>query len=373
MKAIVVGGGVSGLMASWALARSGFKVAVVDGRRFHGLDATTLTAGIVTPLMPPPFAQIALESLRIYERHFPEACERYKLAWISLQRPCEREILALLRRHGVVGETLEGPGIFDLAGFNLVLREGETLAEASTLVVDSGLLRSHVLSDSGVELVEGLASKVDCEGRVMVEPGSRVLKGDVVVLATGAWTLGTLAGLQPLPRLRMYKCEAVFMRTAPYKGHGGRAALVDDVLDFYVLVRGGEALVGDGAYVEVGSPEEAANPEPATVEALSEKLLARIPGSSEWRVYKAYSAPCSSCEDTRPLVGPLSGCERVVLFTGFNGVGVSLAPALSYALARHLTSGSPIPGEVSSLRDIEDLGLRPPEPTRLCDLEVLPG
>jgi hypothetical protein len=312
--------------------------------------------------MPEPFTSLARRSLRIYlEGGLREAAEPARIIWIRRLDECSARIKSYVVSAGFnVEELASGPGEAGHGSLAFTLHEGEEALLVDSAVVDTGRLQSLVESAVDVIAVEEPA-RVGC-GSVFV--GSRRLEADYVVAAMGPWT--------PLPRrlrgnVSVYLCELLVMRRGG-EGTGAPEPLIDDSLDFYLLARGSEAVAGDGLYRELrGFPATSPSPDPESYGKVINALTERIIGSERWVLWDVLAAPCASCLDTGPIVGPHPDCRRLLLFTGLDGVGVTLAPALAEILADHVHSGSPEPFFSSPSRQVRDVGVRPPEPFRLCE------
>lgn len=353
MRVAIVGLGIAGLMAAWSLLSRGFKVYAIDDA--SRLSATLISAGIVTPIMPEPFTRLALKSLEIYINSFTESAIKANLYWIYKSDECSAEIARSLEMLGVDIEVLGmGSGIFRLSeGLNLKLHDKEFLAKLNTVIVDTGSLKARVLSKVE-EYIVGKA-KVDC-GRVNVN--GDIVEADYIIASMGPWS--------PLPNnnARIYACETVFLK--PAVNIEKSLALIDDSLDFYAAFRGGEAQIGNGGYRTSTRPEDLYSPDLESVSLVLEAFSLRVPDASGWEVNRILSAPCISCVDTAPAVGPLPGCPSTIVVTGLNGAGVSLAPALAEILADYIVGGREIPPYLRLDREAKDLGVKPPEPFRLC-------
>ena len=343
-------------MAAWFLARKGYDVTIIDG---GGLDATSISAGIVSPLMPPPFLDAALKSKRLYLSEFSESVKEAPIYWVrNANDKCSRVVLESLERRGEKVLTFtEEPGLFEtVSGFQIKIYREEVLNVVDSVLVDTGSIKNMVFREVG-DVIAGIA-RVKC-GSVVV--GSKVLRPDVIIVASGPW-LPEVLGFE-IEALEVYSCETAFLDPRKPLKH---SAIIDDSLDFYAAFWGQDAQVGDGLFRKVGKPLDAYSPDPQSISLFIDALARRVPESSYWRLKKVLSAPCAACKDTAPLVGPLKGCRNVILFAGFDGIGVTLAPALAESLARYLEGESAIDAAFSSQRSVKDLGVKPPEPFRLC-------
>ncbi|MGY8794941.1 MAG: FAD-dependent oxidoreductase, partial [Woeseiales bacterium] len=55
MRTIVIGGGLAGLSAAWALIQRGQSVTVLEAREGVALETSFANAGMLTPSMPEPW------------------------------------------------------------------------------------------------------------------------------------------------------------------------------------------------------------------------------------------------------------------------------------------------------------------------------
>lgn len=341
---VVVGGGIAGLMAAYMLAGRGGRVAVLTPAP-GALTASGAAAGIVTTLMPPRLAEMALRSAELIGGIAPQSLEFMKAYWVPGSDCSSVEAFNVER------------GIFYRARPPEWIN-ADNIYEGRLAVVDTGVLMTtlhSLLSSMGVALLEERAVVVD-EGVVYTSKG--VVRGAPVV-AAGPWSRELLPELKPSTLI--YRCQVASLRSPPPNAR--RTIVIDDELDFYVICWGSECLVGDGANDEIYRIEDGFKPELDDLIEVAYKASERLPWLSEARVTSYWAAPCIAALDAAPLVGMLR--KGVWVITGFNGAGVTLAPASAEVLAGAVEGVSP-PPFLDAGREIKPIDAWPPEPFRLC-------
>ncbi len=343
---VVVGGGIAGLFLAYLLASEGARVALVapQGRP----SASGAAAGIVTTLMPPHLAELALRSASLIESVSPESIEYMKAYWVPSEGCGEVERFNESR--GILSRG-EAPGW--MRGASRVLR-------GRLPVVDTGVLLTRLYSrvhGLGVRLVDSEAVAV---GEDRVETGEEVIEGRPVV-AAGPWSARLVPQLEALTTI--YRCQVLSVRSPPRELR--RTVIIDDDIDFYMVCWDSECLVGDGSNDEIAAIEDGFSPDLDDLLDVAYRASERVPWLLESRAASYWAAPCIAALDSSPLLGPPRGSPVAVL-TGFNGAGVTLAPASAEIMARWLLGRAPLPGFLRADRRVERVGVWPPEPFRLC-------
>lgn len=342
---IVVGGGIAGLTTAYMLSSLGFRVRVVEPG-WSQLAASWAAAGIVTTLMPPPLASLALRSYNIVKSVEPDSIEMFRAYWIS--DGCKE-----IEEYNVEN------GIFK-PGKPPSLMEGVDQVYVGRLpVVDTGLFLSSLESRLRSLSVGFNTSRAIALGKGFVETENSRLDG-IPIVAAGPWSV------QLLPLLKnaatVYRCQVLAVRGVPRNAR--KTVIIDDIIDFYAVCWNNECLVGDGNNDEIQSIDDGFTPDLSDLLDTVYRASERLPWLLEARISSYWAAPCIAALDAYPLVGPVD--EDLLVITGFNGAGVTLAPASAEILAKSIAFNEKVPEILAAGRTVEPVEVWPPEPFRLC-------
>ncbi|GAB6148221.1 NAD(P)/FAD-dependent oxidoreductase [Stetteria hydrogenophila] len=355
----VVGAGVAGAWAALHLARRGLRVFLAAPEGVLGGPAS-LAAGIVTTQLAEPHLSWALRSLELYRE--AGVARRVRAVWIAPWEVVD-SVLAALGERGIPCGPLDEAQATELAGVEVRTPPGLKAAFTEDALLDLSALASWLstqLERLGVEVspcraLAASGGSVDC--------GSHAVEAGEVIVAAGPWTPGVLGVPPERLGLTVYRCQASSVDLPGLKA----PVYVDlDSGDsaYAVPESPATAVVGDGPNDPLRDPGEATPLPEAPYEAL-ETLSTALPAALEASPRTSWAAPCILAGDGYPLLGrPWRGAPLV--FTGLNGYGLMVAPALAEILARHVADGEEIPGEVRASRPLEPWrgGGPPPEPYR---------
>jgi glycine oxidase len=372
---VVVGGGVAGLSTAWRAARRGLRVAVADPAPASG--ASHAAAGMLAPVSEvtyteEPLLRLGLASLARWPAFAAELAAdsglgedvldyrtdgTLEVAFDSDDLAALDELATFMGALGLPVERLTGRECRRLEPMLAPAVRGGLLARGDAWVdprrVTAALLAA--LERRGVPVVRARATALERSGDavtgVRLAPGAapdrgtgpgggaaggRVLRGDRVVLATGAWSGTALEGLpsEALPPVRPVKGqimrlrspEPVLSRCVRGAVHGARVYLVPR---------------GDGELVLGATQEELGFDTRVTAGGLWELLRdARelVPGVTELEVADVTAGLRPGTPDNLPLVGP-SALPGLLMATGHHRGGVLLAPLTADLLVEE--SGDP--------------------------------
>jgi glycine oxidase len=337
--AIVVGGGVVGCAAAFALAREGLRVVLLerDGIASHASGAA---AGMLTPLAesPPrgPLFAFGLRSLGMFPALAAELRERsgidpeYEAS--GLLRVAASEAEAAELRELVRAHAAEGLAWLDPAA----LREAEPrlagVLHGGVASSREGHVRSPLLARAFAAAAEAAGARVETGvaavalrregGRVVAVETARGLRAaGRVVLCPGSFGADLLASIG----------AERFAPIEPVRGQIVTLAAAG-ALPRTILWRGSLYLVPkrDGSLV-VGSTEERAGFDcrvtAAGIAWLLREATALVPALGEWSFREAYAGLRPATRDGLPVIGPLPGVEGLFLAAGHFRKGVLLSPA----------------------------------------------
>ena len=360
--AVIVGGGVIGLSAAWALSQRGAKVAVIDPAPGHG--ASWAAAGMLAPVTEAHFQEEALLGLNLDSaRRWPDfaaaveaaseigvgyqdcgtlvvAADAGDLAWLTDLHRFQLELgLAAERLPSRACRELEpalAPGIrggVRVAGDHQVdpRRLTAALAEAARR--------------GGVEMVgASVAQLVTQSGacRAVVLDDGRSLNGEAVILCAGAWSNRLIGGSNlpdgVIPSIRPVKGQILRLAHRPGRDRvlaGTLRGLVNGSSVYLVPRDDGEIVVG-------ATMEEQGYDTTVTAGAVLDLLrdaYALVPELAELAFVEAFASlrPCSP--DNAPVIGATT-LEGLLVATGHHRNGVLLAPVTAHLIAELVTTGT---------------------------------
>ncbi|MGG5809891.1 FAD-dependent oxidoreductase [Falsiroseomonas sp. CW058] len=376
--ALVLGAGIMGLSAAWALSRAGVSVRVLDGDEVpnprgasvddHRLirHAYGAQAGYMR-MIDPAFAAWDLLFAEGGERPYVPtgvlALAGAPDGWIADSR-------AALRGDGHAVEDLGAAQV--AARFPFLSPDG--IADAFALRPGGVLLArrivallARVLAARGVAITRGRAAAVDpARAAVTLEDGSRQ-GADLLVLAAGPW------GPRLLPALgaRVRPTRQVVVRLAPPAAHEAAWRAAPMLLDlseeggFYAVppVAGTPLKIGDHRFAATADPDGPRDATAEEAEAILSLARGRIRDLDRYSILSA-AACWYDVEPAERFVVEQAG-PRCFVMGGFSGHGFKFGALLGLALAR--AAGDPIlaeglPGWAA--------GEAPPPPGLLSDLTL---
>lgn len=346
-EVVVIGGGIIGATITYALARRGRQVTLVE-RETIGNGTSQATAGIVSPLdqrhYPPELVELLSRSLHSYPWLVATLEEETRLTigyrqWGTLllaETESElanlRELGSWLEQKGFHTDWLDGPTTRETEPLVPIHIQGGLLIEegASVLVPQlvraavAGAQRYHaqVLEHTAVVKLEVANDRVTAVHTVRER-----IPTDVVILSAGAWSGQLLAPLQ------------LSIPTVPVKGQliliDGSARRPLHILGSpsaasYVVPRA-DGLIWSGTTVERGRWSTRPTAQGLwqcidTVRRLAPSLL-----DEEVQTVGAGLRPSSA--DDQPILGKIPGYRNLWIATGHFRLGIMLAPVTADLLA----------------------------------------
>ncbi|NKC32752.1 FAD-dependent oxidoreductase [Falsiroseomonas selenitidurans] len=375
-SALVLGGGVMGLTAAWALARAGWSVRLLDqdalpNERGSSVDDHRLirhaygaARGYMRMIDPAYAAWRLLFAEAGEDLHVPTGV----LALANAQGGWLAESRAALRADGHALAELEAAAV--AARYPFLRPDG--IAQAFHMASGGVLLARRivqallaVLAARGIAPIRARARAVDPrQGWLETAEGDR-LSADLLVVAAGPWAPRLLPALAPQVR----PTRQILVRLAPppdYRAGWQAAPMLLDLAEdggFYAVppVAGTPLKIGDHRFAPAGDPED---PRQATAAEAEEILAFARPRLRDLHRYQVLSAAACyyDVEPAERFVLQRQG--RGFVLSGFSGHGFKFAPLLGLALARAATD----PTLCDSLAGWA-AGQAPPVPGLLADLE----
>ncbi len=332
----IVGAGIAGLSLALILARRGWKVRLYE-QEFPGSSASGRSAGIIVTIFEKELLMKSLESLKFY-RSLPEGSERVvekRAAYFAKSFEC---ISKLFEIHSGIGlETRFCIGEEDL-GVEFEGR-GDPSGLITIYLLDTGWAISALqstLTEMGVEIISrGVRAH---RGKLYV--GDKILNG-ITIISAGPWSPILIRGLNLGIDLEdystIYRCQM-----ASVEGPTPKIVIEDDALDYYLVpVSMSRFNIGNGPNTIIDTPENGFHYDLEDIYTVIERYAERVPQAWESRIIQVWSAPCITGSDGLPIIDKIS--ENILIFTGFDGAGMSLAPAYARTLADYIEGAGSIP------------------------------
>jgi D-arginine dehydrogenase len=353
---VVVGAGIAGVGAAWALA-DGHRVVLIEQEAQPGTHATGRSAAVISETSGPyEVCALAARSRPFLTAPPPAVTSLPLLAprgllWVDDRPWAERleEIAAVAARLGVTHQRLEPEAIVRLAPELRPTWVSAGLYEPQAMSIDVAELLSGWLADfkrRGGHLSttsEAVELSPLASGWRVVTP-EREIHCNVVVNAAGAWAdeVAERAGLQRLGLQPLRRTAFVF------PGPGGvdlrSRPLVMDVGSRFYFEPEGPGLLASPADETLSPPTDARPDEidvARAVDALAEATTIEVRGvSRSWAGLRTFATDC------RPVVGFDPTADGFFWLAGQGGAGIKTAPALA-ELTRSLIVDGPPSGESS--------------------------
>lgn len=361
---VVVGAGIVGGCCALYAARAGLRVALVE-RAEPGAGTSSACEGNLLAWDKHPEYELPL-ARRSHDLWAQLAAElvpdiEHEIKGSVLVAANEEELAVLHQRvaqlieHGVEAHVLdarelraEEPAFAKgLPGGALFPGDAQIEPRAATQAIVAAARRAgaDLLAGEQVEQVE-----LDSTRRVRgVRASGRVIAARMVVLAAGVWTPALLRGLRArvpiLPRKGQIVVTErpgfVVRRKLSEAGYIGavNADLGETVVSMVVeSTRSGQLLLGSSrqdAGISVVADERVSA-------AIVQRALSFFPGLAHVRAIRSYAGLRPFLPDHRPAIGRLGAHPDVIVATGHEGAGVSLAPGTGELVAR-IACGEALP------------------------------
>jgi D-amino-acid dehydrogenase len=359
-RVVILGSGIAGASAAFALARRGAAVTVVDSARAG--QATAASAGIISPWSSNaegPFYDLYAAGATFY----PEVLAL--LDEIGVTRTDFRRTGALLvntdeqalraaRERVEIRAKEAGPIVGDVRRLNSEearalfppLAPGwEGVFVSGGARVDGRTMRDALLTGAahyGAATAIGrawLRPRPHGVPRVWVE--ERTLDADVVIVASGAWVNDVLAPLGAELDIQPQRGQITHLRV---DGADTGAWPSVHPLSSHYLVGFDDSRIAVGATRETGSGFDPRVTAEGQRRVLADALRV-APGLSE-ATFLETRVGLRPLPGGRPAIGPLPGIEGVHVLTGFGAGGLTMGPLAGDALARRVLEGHP-PAEIA--------------------------
>jgi sarcosine oxidase, subunit beta len=357
-EVIVVGGGLEGCAAAYALTRRGVTDVTIVERATVGAGGTGKSSGVVRcHYGVSSLAAMATRSLDTFERAedvLGEDVGFHQTGYVVGVGDGNVEALqasmADQRAVGVRTEDIDHTEVAKLwpvadlepfAAFAWEARGGYGDAYRTAQAFSGVARRAGARLRQGT-LVTGLVVRNGAVTGVRLSDGE-VLEADAVVLAAGPWSVPLLAehGVE-LP-ITVHR-EAIVL-VDPGQDLGDVPVFSDLVSLQYVRLEAvsNELLIGnsDLAVLEPADPDRYSNQAtPEALDAAVEKVGTRFPGLVDASIASTYAGCYDVTPDFNPVISRVDGLDGLVVAAGFSGHGFKISPEVGRLVADLVLDGA---------------------------------
>lgn len=352
---VIVGGGIEGAAAAWALSQRGVTNVVVAERNTVGSGMTGKSSGIVRcHYGVSSLAAMATVGLEVFEKAqeifgvdigFRQA--GYIVGVGEADVEALRRSLAAQRAVGVQTEEVGASDVAarwphaDLTPFGAFAWEarggyGDAYRTAQAFAMSARAAGVRILQGANVT---GLLIDRDKATGVQLADGAEITT-DTVVVATGVWTHDLLQPYGIDVPIRVVREQLVTV--APGVEIGCAPVFSDLVSLQYIRPEpGGELLFGNSDLSDVQDANPDDYPNRATeafVHDTVERVGARFPAFTDARITGSYAGCYDVTPDWNPVISR-TGVEGLVVAAGFSGHGFKIAPAVGKLIADIIVEG----------------------------------
>jgi sarcosine oxidase subunit beta len=352
---VIVGGGIEGAAAAWALARRGVTDVLVVERNTVGSGMTGKSSGIVRcHYGVSSLAAMAAVGLDVFEKAqeiFGHDIGFRQTGYVvGVGEPnvdSLRKSLAAQRAVGVQTEEIDAAEVArmwphaDLEPFAAFAHEarggfGDAYQTAQAFAVSA--------RGAGVRIRQGTAmTALSIDGDrvtgVQLADGTEVSAGTVVV-ATGVWTRDLLSRCGIDVPIRVVREQIVMI--SPGVELGPVPVFSDLVSLQYIRPEpGGDVLFGnsDLSHVQDADPDDYLNRASEDfVDVTIDRVSTRFPGFTDAAITGSYAGCYDVTPDWNPVISR-TGIDGLVVAAGFSGHGFKIAPAVGGLIADLVIDG----------------------------------
>ncbi len=352
---VIVGGGIEGAAAAWALSQRGVTNVVVVERNTVGSGMTGKSSGIVRchygVSSLAAMATVGLEVFEKAEEIFGTDIGFRQTGYVvgvgDGDAASLRKSLAAQRAVGVQTEEIDAAEVArlwpfaDLTPFEAFAWEarggyGDAYRTAQAFAVSARAAGVRIHQGANVT---GLLIEHDKVAGVQLADGAEIA-ADTVVVATGVWTQPFLSPYGVDVPIRVVREQLVTI--TPGVEIGSVPVFSDLVSLQYIRPElGGEVLFGnsDLSDVEDADPDDYLNrATEAFVEDTVERVGTRFPGFTDAAITGSYAGCYDVTPDWNPVISR-TDLEGLVVAAGFSGHGFKIAPAVGRLIADLVVDG----------------------------------
>ena len=352
---VIVGGGIEGTAAAWALAQRGVTDVLVAERNTVASGMTGKSSGIVRcHYGVSSLAAMAAVGVEVFEKaeeiFGTDIGFRQTGYVVGVGEPDAeslRKSLASQRAVGVQTEEIDAAEVASLwpfadlspfAAFAWEARGGYGDAYRTAQAFAAAARAAGVRIRQGAT-VAGLVLDGDRVTGVRLADRSEISAATVIV-ATGVWTRPLLAPYGIDVPIRAVREQIVMISPGVQIGH---VPVFSDLVSLQYIrpETGGEVLVGnsDLSHVEDADPDNYLNrATEAFIDLTVERVGTRFPGFTGAAISGSYAGCYDVTPDWNPLISP-TDLDGLFVAAGFSGHGFKIAPAVGRLIADLVVDG----------------------------------
>ncbi|MBI3212641.1 MAG: FAD-binding oxidoreductase [Mycobacterium sp.] len=352
---VIVGGGLEGTAAAWALAQRGVTDVVVAERSTVGSGMTGKSSGIVRcHYGVSSLAAMAAVGLEVFEKAeelfgldigFRQT--GYVVGVGEANMDSMRKSLAAQRAVGVQTEEIDAGEVAKMwpwadlspfAAFGWEARGGYGDAYQTAQAFAASARSAGVRIRQGTPVTELLIDGDRVRG-VRTADGTEIF-ADTVVVATGAWTRPFLLRYGVDVPITVVREQIVML--SPGLDIGAVPVFSDLVSLQYVRPEvGGDILFGnsDLSDTSAADPDDYSNrASEEFIDITVDKVGTRFPGFTDATIRSSYAGCYDVTPDWNPVISP-TGVDGLIVAAGFSGHGFKIAPAVGRLVADIVVDG----------------------------------
>ena len=355
---VIVGGGLEGAAAAWALSARGITDVVVAERNTVGSGMTGKSSGIVRchygVSSLAAMATVGLEVFEKAEEIFGQDIGFRQTGYVvGVGAPDAESLRKSLAAQRAVGVQTEEIGRDEVArmwpfadldpfaafGWEARGGYGDAYQTAQAFAVAARAAGARVRQ--GCEVTELLVDGDKVTG-VRLNDGRDISAGTVVV-ATGAWTKPFLAPYGIDVPIRVVREQIVMINPGIDSAAISSLPVFSDLVSLqYIRPEvGGEVLFGnsDLSDATVADPDNYLNrADDAFIDLTVDKVGTRFPGFADAAITSSYAGCYDVTPDWNPVISR-TGIDGLMVAAGFSGHGFKIAPAVGRLVADLIVDG----------------------------------
>ncbi len=357
--AVVIGGGVMGLMTAIHLRLLGAGSVVLLERRFLGAGESGKSGAILrqhySHLQTIRMARASLQEFASFQERTGRDIGFRRPGMLFVLPESDRPILEaniqLQKQEGVQAELLDAGALRELeprGRFEDVVAAWEPEAASVDPVRTVGAFGAEAMR-LGVDLqlgceVTSVVTEPDGPGRRVtgVETSQGVIATRQVIGAAGPWSSRLLAGLDVVLPLEVVRPQQAFLRPPADFGED-HPILADLPNEIYSKPEPMGTRVGSISYDRDARVDPDDYDESADLTFLLEaraRMQRRLPAYGRAVIWGGGSGLYTVTPDAQAVIGALDDLDGFVLVTGFSGHGFKLSPAVGRGVAELIVHGT---------------------------------
>ncbi len=355
---VIVGGGLEGAAAAWALSQRGVTDVFVAERNTVGSGMTGKSSGIVRcHYGVSSLAAMATVGLEVFENpqhflgdHALDIGFRQTGYVVGVGAPNVenlRKSLAAQREVGVQTEEIDAADVAAMwpwadlepfAAFGWEARGGYGDAYQTAQAFSVSARAAGVRVRQGTE-VTALLTDGDKVTGVRLADGTEVSAGTVVI-ATGVWTRPLLAPYGIDVPIEVHREQIMMIKPGVDLG---QVPVFSDLVSLQYIrpEPNGELLFGNSDLValDIADPDAYSNrADDAFVDLTVDKISTRFPGLADAAIASSYAGCYDVTPDWNPVISR-TGIDGLIVAAGFSGHGFKIAPAVGRLVADLVVEG----------------------------------